>query len=62
LTLGFDLSRLPVLHHAPVGHYFPAKVNEGAYTDGWMMKIKMSNPAELDDLMDAAQYEASCEH
>jgi glycine cleavage system H protein len=39
----------------------PGKVNEGAYTDGWMMKVKMSSPSELDTLMDAAQYEASCE-
>ena len=39
----------------------PGKVNEGAYTDGWMMKVKMSNPAELDSLMDAAAYEKSCE-
>ena len=36
-------------------------MNEGAYTDGWMMKVKMSSPSELDTLMDAAQYEASCE-
>lgn len=48
-------------HHA-VRHYFQGKVNEGSYTDGWMMKVKMSNPAELNDLMDATQYEASCEH
>ena len=39
----------------------PGKVNEGAYTDGWMMKVKMSTPAELDSLMDAAQYEAACD-
>mmetsp|Transcript_18839 Transcript_18839/g.30249 ORF Transcript_18839/g.30249 Transcript_18839/m.30249 type:complete len:158 (+) Transcript_18839:194-667(+) len=39
----------------------PGKVNDGAYGEGWMMKIKMSNPAELDDLMDATQYEAACE-
>ena len=32
-----------------------------AYTDGWMMKVKMSTPAELDSLMDAAQYEAACD-
>lgn len=39
----------------------PGKVNEGAYTDGWMMKVKMSTPAELDSLMDAKQYEAACD-
>ncbi|MCH2084031.1 MAG: glycine cleavage system protein GcvH [Saprospiraceae bacterium] len=36
----------------------PEKVNESAYEDGWMIKIRMSNPAELEDLMDAAAYEA----
>lgn len=36
----------------------PEKVNESAYGDGWMIKIRMSNPAELEELMDAAAYEA----
>ena len=40
----------------------PGKVNEGAYTDGWMMKVKMTDPKELDALMDAKAYEASCDH
>ena len=39
----------------------PGKVNEGAYTEGWMMKVKMSDPSEVDALMDAAAYEASCD-
>ena len=39
----------------------PGKVNEGAYTDGWMMKVKMTDPKELDALMDAKAYEASCD-
>jgi glycine cleavage system H protein len=39
----------------------PGKVNEGAFADGWMMKVKMSNAGELDSLMDAAAYEKSCE-
>ena len=36
-------------------------MNEGAFEDGWMMKVKMSNAGELDSLMDAAAYEKSCE-
>ena len=40
----------------------PGAVNEGAFTDGWMMKVKMSNPADLDALMDAKAYEASCDN
>jgi hypothetical protein len=27
-----------------------------------MMKVKMSNPADLDALMDAKAYEASCDN
>jgi glycine cleavage system H protein len=34
----------------------PELVNESCYTGGWMVRIKMSDPAELAGLMDAAQY------
>jgi glycine cleavage system H protein len=36
----------------------PETVNKDAFGDGWMVKIKMSNPSEADDLLDAAAYEA----
>ncbi len=36
----------------------PEVVNSDPYKEGWMVKIKMSDPAELDDLMDAAAYVA----
>lgn len=36
----------------------PETVNSEPYEAGWMIKIKLSNPAELDDLMDAAAYGA----
>jgi len=35
----------------------PEMVNEDAYGDGWMIKIEMSDPDELEDLMSAAEYE-----
>lgn len=35
----------------------PEKVNEDAYA-AWIIKVEMSNPAELDALMDAAAYKA----
>ena len=35
----------------------PALVNRGAEGDGWFMKIKISNPAELNELMDKAVYD-----
>ena len=34
----------------------PEKVNESPYGDGWMIKIKISNRAELDDLLNADTY------
>lgn len=35
----------------------PELVNDDPYGDGWMVKIKMSDESELDDLMDAGEYE-----
>ena len=35
----------------------PALVNRGAEGDGWFMKLKISNPAELADLMDKTAYD-----
>ncbi|QNL21506.1 glycine cleavage system protein GcvH [Hyphobacterium sp. CCMP332] len=39
----------------------PEKVNDDPYGAGWMIKIEMSNPSELDSLLDAASYEGSIE-
>lgn len=36
----------------------PTLVNESPYEKGWIIKIKIIDPTELDDLMDAAAYEA----
>lgn len=36
----------------------PETVNEDAYGDGWMLKIKMNDAAEVDELMSADEYEA----
>ena len=37
----------------------PELLNENAFTN-WIMKVEMSDPSELDNLMDAAAYEAMC--
>lgn len=37
----------------------PGMVNESSFGEGWLMKVKMSNPSEVDNMMDAAAYEAS---
>jgi glycine cleavage system H protein len=34
----------------------PELVNNSAYTNGWIAKVKMSNPSDLDDTMDEAAY------
>ena len=39
----------------------PGRVNEDPYGDGWICEIELSDPAELDDLMDAASYSALIE-
>src|SRR6266571_211628 len=36
----------------------PEYLADEPYHDGWMVQIEVSNPAELDELMDAAAYEA----
>jgi glycine cleavage system H protein len=36
----------------------PELVNNDPYGNGWIVKVRMSNPAELDELMDAAAYSA----
>jgi glycine cleavage system H protein len=35
----------------------PELVNTDPYGDGWMIKIKLSDPSQLDDLMDSATYQ-----
>ncbi len=34
----------------------PEKVNEDPYGEGWMIRIRMSDPSELDELLDADAY------
>ena len=36
----------------------PEIVNEDPYGDGWLVRIRMSNPSELDSLLDAVAYRA----
>jgi len=39
----------------------PALVNSQPYAEGWFYKIQLSNPAELDQLLDPQQYRAQIE-
>lgn len=36
----------------------PESVNTDPYGTGWMVKMKVDNPADIDELMDAAAYES----
>ncbi len=39
----------------------PSQVNSDPYGTGWMIRIKVSDPSELDDLLDADAYAAHIE-
>ena len=38
----------------------PELINQDAY-ENWIIKVEMSDPSEVENLMDAAAYEAFCE-
>ena len=35
----------------------PELVNTDPYNDGWMIRVRLADPTEVDELMDAAEYE-----
>jgi glycine cleavage system H protein len=35
----------------------PELVNSDPYGEGWMIRLKLTEPAEIDDLLDAAAYD-----
>lgn len=39
----------------------PETVNNDPYGDGWMIKVKISDAGQLDDLLDSAAYKATIE-
>ena len=40
----------------------PEKVNQDPFGDAWMIRVKPSNPAEMDALLDAAGYKELIEN
>ena len=36
----------------------PEAINNDPYGEGWMIKLKMTNPSDLDKLLSASDYEA----
>jgi glycine cleavage system H protein len=39
-------------------HDTPETINSDPHNAGWLIKVKLANPGEVKDLMDAAAYEA----
>jgi len=37
----------------------PEQINEDSYGEGWLVKIKLSDPSEADSLLDAESYRSS---
>ena len=37
----------------------PATINEDPYGEGWMVKVRLSDPSETEGLLDAAAYRAT---
>jgi glycine cleavage system H protein len=37
----------------------PETINEDPYGEGWLVKIKLSDPSEVDALMDSTEYQGS---
>jgi glycine cleavage system H protein len=37
----------------------PEKINDDPYGDGWLVKVRLSDPSEVDDLLDRETYEGS---
>jgi glycine cleavage system H protein len=37
----------------------PEQINEDPYGEGWLVKVRLTDPSERDSLMEAAKYEAT---
>lgn len=48
------------LHRARL-HCTALQVNSSPYKEGWIIKVKMSNKAELGKLLDSGAYQKECE-
>jgi glycine cleavage system H protein len=37
----------------------PEMINEDPYGEGWLVKVKLTDPSEVDSLMDSTEYQAT---
>ena len=72
ISAAVDAVRTKLADHTPLGYSAagtvvevngaldgdPAVVNRDPYGDGWMIKLKVANPADLDALLSADAYRA----
>jgi glycine cleavage system H protein len=47
-----------ILEMNPAIEETPEVVNKDPYGKGWMVKIKLTNPSEINDLLSAEKYSA----
>jgi glycine cleavage system H protein len=45
-----------VLEFNPAIDADPALINRDPFGEGWIVKVKLTQPSQVDDLLDAAQY------
>lgn len=50
----------PDQHTRALTRAAPRQVNKDPFGDGWMVKLRLSDPAQVDSLMDAKAYEQKC--
>lgn len=50
-----------VLEINPALESAPELINKDAFGEGWLIKIAIANPAELDDLLSAEEYQSMLE-
>jgi glycine cleavage system H protein len=39
----------------------PETINDDPYGEGWLVKVKLSDPSEVESLMDSTEYQATLE-
>jgi glycine cleavage system H protein len=47
-----------VIEANPALHGKPELVNEAPYGDGWMLRVRITDPTQLDDLLEPGDYDA----
>ena len=56
IKLPEDTSEQALLQQIKALNDNPEKVNDSPYGEGWIIKVEITNPAELDELLDSKTY------